>query len=230
MVPKRDAYLRIKDLIFTNEIPPGSHLVERQLAERLEISRVPVREALQRMVHEGLLVYVPGRGLVTRTYDEQELIDLYHYREPLEGMAARLFCQRGDDTEIELLSQIYTGMERLADAGDLDALHRNDFEFHLAIARGSRNERLAAELGELCQESQYVTKTAFTPKTGQMKDADLKKMRATVLAEHREIYEAIARRDADAAELAARYSIRAGLKRFMEIATADRLKSLRDSS
>jgi DNA-binding GntR family transcriptional regulator len=213
-------------MIFANEIRPGTHLIERKLAEKLDTSRVPIREALQRLVLEGILVYVPGKGLVTRTYDEHELLDLYHYREPLEGMASRLYCQRADDTELTLLGQLYTGMERQAGEGNVAALNRNDFEFHLAIARGSRNNRLINELTDIYQECHYVTKTSFTPKSTELPEAEAVTMRNDMLGEHRSLYEALIRRDADAAERAARVSVRSGLERFMRLFAAERVKSV----
>ena len=79
MNPKPEVYVTIRDKIFRGDIKPGTHLVERHLAELLHVSRVPVREALQRLVLERVLVYEPGKGLVTRSYDEQEVLDLYLY-------------------------------------------------------------------------------------------------------------------------------------------------------
>ena len=226
MIPKRDAYVKIREMIFENEIAPGSHLVERRLAEKLEMSRVPVREALQRLVLEGFLVYLPGKGLVTRTYDERELLDLYNYREPLEGMAARLFCQRADEAEIQLLEQLLQGIERQVTEGNILALHRNDFAFHQAIAKGTRNTRLITELDEIYQECLYVTKTNFARKATELAAEQLQAMRSDLLAEHRAIYAASAIRDGDAAELAARASVRNGLTRFIRQITADKIESL----
>lgn len=225
-VPKHDAYVRICDMIFEQRIPPGTHLVERQIAEKLGISRVPVREALQRLVLEGVLIYVPGKGLVTRTYDEQELLDLYHYREPLDGMAARLFCQRADDAEMQFLSQILGGMSQQVERGNLEALHRNDFEFHLAVARGARNSRLFGELQSLYQECLYVTRTAFSPMVREIAQEEHDAMRGELLVEHQRIYEAIEQRDGEAAERAARSSVRNGLKRFIRQFAEERIKSL----
>ena len=223
---KRDAYEMIRDMIFSNEIAPGTHLVERRLAEKLEVSRVPVREALQRLVLEGFLVHVPAKGLVTRIYEEQELLDLYHYREPLEGMAARLFCQRGDEAEIQLLEQLLVSMEHQVEEGNIIALHKNDFEFHRAIARGSRNNRLIAELYEIYQECLYVTKTTFAEKAKELPDDELRTMRTDLLGEHREIHNAVAARDGDNAEREARASVRNGLNRFIRRMTAEKIDSL----
>lgn len=224
--PKRDAYVKIREMIFNNKIAPGTHLVERSLAEKIGMSRVPVREALQRLVLEGVLVYVPGKGLVTRVYDEQELLDLYHYREPLDGMSARLFCRRADDAEIHFLSQLYDGMERQVERGSIEALHKNDFEFHLSIARGARNNRLLTELTSLYQECLYVTRTCFAPKARELNEDETGEMRSELLAEHRAIYDALERRDGDEAEQAARQSVRRGLQRFIRKFAADRLRSL----
>ena len=97
MASRKNAYDLIKQMILDDEIPEGSVLVERELAERIGVSRVPVREALQRLAVEGIIVQEPGRGLVTRAYSFQDIAELYLYREALDGMAARLFAQRADE-------------------------------------------------------------------------------------------------------------------------------------
>ena len=224
--PRPEVYVSIRDMIFNGDIKPGTHLVERHLAEQLHVSRVPVREALQRLVLERVLLYVPGKGLVTRSYDEQEVLDLYLYREPLEGMAARLFAQRADEVEVRLLDQLYAGMAAQVENNNVAALHQNDFEFHRAIARGSRSPRLIEELSDIYEECIYVTKTSFSPLTGNMNSEEIQSMRTELLAEHRRVLDAVAARSGADAEEAARASVRGGVERFMHRFTSDRLKGL----
>lgn len=226
MNPKSDAYVAIRDLIFDGDIKPGTHLVERHLAERLQVSRVPVREALQRLVLERVLQYIPGKGLVTRIYDEQEVLDLYLFREPLEGMAARLCAQRADEVEVKLLEQLYAGMAAHVENKNIAALHQNDFEFHRAISRGSRSPRLIEELSDIYEECIYVTKTSFSPLTENMNREELEKMRKELLEEHLRVLNAVADRNGADAEEAARASVRAGVERFMYRFTSDRLRGL----
>ncbi len=226
IVPKKQAYIQIRQMIFSDEIEPGSAMVERRLADKLEMSRVPVREALQRLVLEGILQYVPSQGLITRVYNEQEVLDLYHYREPLEGAAARLFTQRADDAEFHLIDRLYHGMEQQAADDNRIAFQNYDFEFHSAIARGSRNSRLVAELDDIYQECLYVSRSFFNRLTKDMKQQERKGMRQQILTEHKSIRDAVMSGKADHAETAARASIRGGIERFMKNIAGEKLRSL----
>lgn len=84
------AYTRLKRMILTARLPPGSHLVERDLAAKLGISRTPVREAIARLVAEGLILRRPRRGYRVATMGVQQVAGLYAVREALEALAVRL--------------------------------------------------------------------------------------------------------------------------------------------
>lgn len=206
---------------------PGTHLVERALAQQLEVSRVPVREALQRLMIEGVLRYVPGRGLVTRIYDEQEVLDLYLYREPLEGVATRLFARRADQGEIDYLQDLLTGMRDHWKKKEFDAFEENDFEFHRAIARGSRNSRLQLELSDIYQECLYITRCYFAALIQNAPDSDLASNRSEMMAEHENIYDAIVSGDEARAEESARASIRASIQRIMRRFASAKLTAMK---
>src|SRR5919199_1903542 len=87
-------YRALREQILAASLPPCSRLVEEQLAARFRVSRTPVREALKRLVVEGLLVHDPLRGLVVRDFDPREADELGELREMMEGYAARLAARR----------------------------------------------------------------------------------------------------------------------------------------
>ena len=103
MTGSSNTYNELKSRILNGAILPGTVMVEREIAEELGVSRVPVREAFQRLVYDGLLINSNGKELTTRTYNEQEILDLYVFRESLDGLATRLFTSRAEAMEIRYL-------------------------------------------------------------------------------------------------------------------------------
>lgn len=88
------AYEIIKGWIVNQDLGPGMKLQEDALAERLGVSRTPIREALSRLAHEGLVTMVPRRGTFVVDLTQEDIVDLYEVREAIEGMAARLAARR----------------------------------------------------------------------------------------------------------------------------------------
>lgn len=211
----RSAYEIIKGWIFDKRIAPGEKLSERSTAEELGLSRVPVREAFQRLTLEGILVNVAGKGLCLRVYNEQDIADLYMYREALDGMAARIFTIRADRVEIEYLRMIYQEMEGMI--GDYHSRYweEKDIEFHTIIARGSRNLRILGALSNVLLECLYLSKIYGSVKRSPDDDSPPAHL-PEVLAEHGRILEAISAGDPDHSEAVARQSVRAGLERIMK--------------
>jgi DNA-binding GntR family transcriptional regulator len=121
-------------------------LQDRVLAEALQVSRTPVREAIQRLENEGFVETVPRQGMVVAVMTPQDIEDIYVIRIALEGVAARLAAQRASAAEVELLVRLN---DQYADAirrGDLQAVTALNREFHEALYRATRNSRLAALL------------------------------------------------------------------------------------
>ena len=101
-----DAYERLLNAIDSGELAPGSRLLEAQLAERLGVSRTPVREALRRLEAQGLVTHEPHRGVVVAELDYDQLGELYAVREVLEGTAARLAARHASPEEVEVLREM----------------------------------------------------------------------------------------------------------------------------
>src|ERR1700756_1906720 len=114
------AYRELEEEITTLRIPPGAILSEAQLSERFGIGRTPVREALQRLAREGLVVIMPRRGVVVSEIDVAAQLRLLEVRRELERLMVRGAAQRASNTQCKRFQEIASGMEQAATrAGDL---------------------------------------------------------------------------------------------------------------
>ena len=134
------AYDAIRDSITAGEFAMGERLVETRLAEALGMSRAPVREALRRLLEEGLVVERAHHGMFVRTFEGPEIVDLYNARLALETAALRLFVRRGAPTA-PLREQISLRRRAATDGRFADVVAA-DFALHEEIMRGSGNEVL----------------------------------------------------------------------------------------
>ena len=135
------AYHEIRGLIVSLELAPGALIDERELIERLEIGRTPVREALRRLAHERLVEVYPRRGMFVTGVDVRELARLSEVRELLEPEAARLAAERATDTDRDQLAELLAELD--AGASELMDL---DERIHRAVYRATHNDLLEATL------------------------------------------------------------------------------------
>lgn len=185
----------LRDDVQSGRYGPGDRITEEEVAARLGVSRTPVREALRRLESEGLLVSLPWRGVVVAELDRSQVLELYAMREVLEGTAARFAAQHADDAEIEVMRDI---LSRQAEAGDdSDLAARINRDLHETIYGAARNRYLLSTLHGLRNALALLKGTTFAA-PGRPDAA---------LGEHRAIVNAIARRDGDKAEQAARRHI-----------------------
>lgn len=136
------AHGRLRADIIEGRIRPNQRLVAAELAERMQVSRTPVREALKLLAADGLVVGAK-RGYVVREHTGAEIREIYEVRAALEAMAARLVAQRAGDERIEAIVAIGACDEGLAQA-DRSVLVELNSRFHDAIVAGSGNGRLGA--------------------------------------------------------------------------------------
>ena len=191
-----DAYQAILAEIEHGRIAPGARLTEAELAERLSISRTPVREALKRLEAEGLATHEPGRGMVVSLLDHDQLRELYDMREVLEGAAARHAASNASPAEIALIAEI---AERTGKLRGTPAEHAAaNRSFHRQIHRASRNRYLGRHLEQMHVSLTLLPHTTLAER-GRRKEA---------AAEHRAIAAAVAARDHGGAEALAREHIR----------------------
>jgi DNA-binding GntR family transcriptional regulator len=138
---------RLRALILTGEYGPDERLIEEQLAERLGVSRTPVRQALTMLEAEGLVEITPNRGATVCSFSIEDVWDIYDLRAVLEGHAARRAAGRIERRELERLRELAREMEGLPGQFDdheeeIRALVALNQEFHGTIVEASRNRRL----------------------------------------------------------------------------------------
>lgn len=190
-------YEHLKREILSGRLPSGARLAEVEAAERLGVSRTPVREAVQRLAQDGLVEVVPNRGARVRTVTPAEVEDTYAVREVLDGLAARLAAHSARPAD---LATMRAALERLERAGctDYAAQTAADLEFHGAIAAASGNPTLVGVLRGLAEGVARVK--LLTREYNQASQTHLN---------HAAILGAIEDRDPVAAEAAAREHVRA---------------------
>lgn len=188
------AYETLRRRIIEVADPPGHRLVERDLAAELEVSRIPLREALRLLAADGLVVTVPGRGTIVSPFTPDDVRDLFDVRESLEALTARLAAERADDDGLARL-RVHLERARAAMAAeDRAGVTNANADFHdelVAIAGNALLTTLSRPLSGRMRRLFHLTA-----------DRD----QAVQCAEHEELYEAIAAGDAaGAADHAARH-------------------------
>src|SRR5699024_6658232 len=138
----------IRDLIVTLELPPGQVLVERDLMERLELGRTPVREALRRLSDEGLVAIYARRGMVVAPVHAGDLEQVSEERVELEGLAARQAADRADQHDLQvaaaLIAHLVSQVRRLVPR----YLFRLDLRVHHCVHHATHNHYLPQTLDE----------------------------------------------------------------------------------
>lgn len=198
LTPKRlvdDVYEQLRDGILSGELRPGTRLRVAALAEKLGVSRSPIREAVQRLTQERLALEEPRRGAVVASISKEELVRLYELREVLEGLAARLATERRTPELIAALQATLAQQEAAIAVPDIAAFREADMLFHQQIRDAADNPELKRWLEEIRSKVRIAMFTRVS--IG----------REQALADHRTLFKAIESGDAQASEQAARAHI-----------------------
>ena len=145
---------QIGEWIFNGQVLPGQRLDERGLAEKLSVSRTPVREALRQLQAAGLVDIVPNRGAVVATVDLHRLAELFEVVAEFESVCARLATSRMTPIEKGSIREILADEQSAAHAGDIEAFAIANRRLHTAIVAGAHNKSLEEAV------SNYRTRTA----------------------------------------------------------------------
>ncbi len=185
-MPLREVvFTTLRQAILKGELQPGERLMEITLANRLGVSRTPIREAIRKLELEGLVVMVPRKGAHVAHITEQELNDVLEVRRGLEEMAIEKACERITEDELLRLEAAAKTFSSLVNSDDLLALAEADVKFHDVIYDATHNRRLVQILNNL-REQMYRYRMEY------LKDADSRKL---LDEEHKEICNAIRKRD-----------------------------------
>jgi len=178
------AYRALWEDIVRGRIDFGAQLRPDAIAEQLDISVTPVREALHRMERDGLIVKLPYRGWFVRGFTEQEVRELYEMRAALESFSVGRACDRITAEELTWLRDHQAVGEAALRAGDMEAYRIYNRDLHAAITDAARNTYLSSAMGQLTLQSQMLM----------AKTIRLVGRPSRAIEEHREVIDLIAER------------------------------------
>ena len=176
---------------------PGERLMEIHLAEKLGVSRTPIREAIRKLELEGLVINIPRRGAQVAEISERGLRDVLEVRRALDTFCAELACERISDEEKEALKKACTDFEDAVATKDASVIAKADVAFHDIIIGATGNERLVALLNNLA-EQMYRYRFEYIKDVSQHKK---------IIEEHRVLLDAILKGNIIGARDAAREHI-----------------------
>lgn len=193
-----DEYLPLRDVVFNTlrqailkgELKPGERLMEIALAEKLGVSRTPIREAMRKLELEGLVVMIPRRGAQVANITEKDLNDVLEVRIALENVAIEKACTRMSQEDMGKLWLAAKEFERTMAEGNLVRLAEADVAFHEIIYRASDNKRLNQVLNNL-REQIYRYRVEY------LKEEETRNL---LVKEHEELTRAIRERDVEKAQ------------------------------
>lgn len=189
-LPLRDVVFRtLREAILQGELKPGERLMEIQLANRLGVSRTPIREAIRMLELEGLVVMIPRRGAVVAEISEKNLVDVLEVRRVLEELAAELAAERIGEDALAELEKTEREFEQKLKAGDVNDIAHSDEAFHYIILQSTDNQKLLHLLQNF-REQMYRYRAEYLKQTDQY---------PKLVDDHREILKQIAKRDQKAA-------------------------------
>ncbi|WP_313151738.1 GntR family transcriptional regulator [Lacrimispora sp.] len=198
-------YLPLRDVVFNTlrqailkgELAPGERLMEIQLAERLGVSRTPIREAIRKLELEGLVLMVPRKGAEVAKISEKSLRDVLEVRRSLEELAIELACQRMTPEAVEELEIKQEEFKEAVEKGNAMEIAETDEAYHDVIYKGTCNDRLVQMINNL-REQMYRYRLEY------IKDED---KRQILLLEHDNILKAVRQRKVQEAKEAMREHI-----------------------
>ncbi len=182
----------------SGEIQPGQRLQQDVIAEQLGVSSTPVREALRRLEADGLVVYVPNKGVRARDADRPEVHEAYPIRALLEGYATRLAATRLSEADFDLLGSLHRTMIEMQEAGDLRAFSAVNDRWHVMIYRAAGSKLLEKTIRNVWAACPWDSLMSIPGRP----DASID--------EHERVMRALGARDPDAAERAMADHIRNG--------------------
>lgn len=200
------AYQHLIQSILRNELRPGTALSVPELARRMNVSRSPVREAIQRLIYDGLAEHERHRGAVVSRIDEGSFRSLLEVRELLEGLAARLAAER---ITAQQVAELEATLEEHEDVIGSEDPYRNvelDMHFHKVIRAAAGNADLDTMLGRTQSRAHLSLHSLWSPSRDPL----------AMLHEHRQVFDAIAANDPGRAEHAAQEHIRGLRQRVVE--------------
>ena len=189
-LPLRDVVFQtLRQAILRGELKPGERLMEIHLAQKLGVSRTPVREAIRKLELEGLVLMIPRKGAIVAEITVQDLEDVLEVRMALEELAVKIACKRITQEQLEEIKRRSAEFCKPLYGDDVAACAQADMTFHDAIYEATGNRRLVQILNNL-REQMYRYRREY------LKD---RQSHSLLVKEHEEIVQGLTERDADRA-------------------------------
>lgn len=198
------AYRGLKEAILSAALAPGERLTEEQVATRFAISRTPVRQAILRLLEEGLLENSGGEGICVYELNLRDLQNISETREMIDGYSAFLAAQRISEQELAALRIVHERLAQYVENGEVANYGSANARFHELIAESTHNPRMQA-----------IARSLSDIMCLYLASAPLERHRA-IVAEHQRLLEAIALRDPGGAQAAAVEHARKGYQGYLE--------------
>lgn len=152
-LPLRDVVFKtLRQAILRGELKPGERLMEIQLANKLGVSRTPIREAIRKLELEGLVLMIPRKGAEVADITEKSLRDVLEVRKALEELSVQLACDRITDEQIRELEEAAGEFEEILKSDDVTEIAEADVNFHDIIYRATDNQKLIQLLNNLGEQ------------------------------------------------------------------------------
>ena len=181
-LPLRDVVFNtLRQAILRGELKPGERLMEIKLANKLGVSRTPIREAIRKLELEGLVLIIPRRGAEVAQITEKSLRDVLEVRRSLEALSVRLACERMGAQGLSELKKAEEDLEKVLGHDDITVVAEADVAFHDVIYLATDNQRLIQLLSNF-REQMYRYRAEYLKR---------KECHPKLLEEHREIIRAI---------------------------------------
>ncbi len=202
---KMDEFLPLRDVVFntlrqailTGELKPGERLMEIHLANKLGVSRTPIREAIRKLELEGLVTMIPRRGAEVAQITEKSMNDVLEVRRAMDVLCVELACERISEEELSGLKAACDNFEQMVKTQDVKKIARADVELHDIILRATGNSRLIQLVNNL-SEQMYRYRYEYIKDFSQHE---------RLVEEHRIIYESLVNKDRETASEAAKIHI-----------------------
>lgn len=202
---KMDEFLPLRDVVFntlrqailTGELKPGERLMEIHLANRLGVSRTPIREAIRKLELEGLVTMIPRRGAEVAQITEKSMNDVLEVRRAVDALCAELACDRITEEELVELKKACDVFEQAVKTKDVKQIAQADVALHDIIVQATGNNRLI-QLVNTLSEQMYRYRFEYIKDSSQHQN---------LVEEHRVIYQAIVDKDKETASKAAKVHI-----------------------
>lgn len=193
-LPLRDVVFNtLRKAILTGQLKPGERLMEVHLANRLGVSRTPIREAIRKLELEGLVVMIPRRGAEVAKITEKSLQDVLEVRRALDVLCVELACERISEEELERLRKACDDFEQATHTKDTTLIAKADVCYHDIIVEATGNQRLVQLVNNLA-EQMYRYRFVYLKDQSQHEN---------LVEEHREILKCIEEKDKEKGAVAA---------------------------